>query len=552
MFLQLFLVFFAFNSVKVEGESLTPDWINTLKAAYSYSLDEDKKGDEYLKDAFAGKKQEKFNAAALEFFRAMCSDPSKGAVNKAFLTNPGKFIDALGKAFNGSNLPSDPWSRQFASVIGIHGIKKCKADAFGLFLESAYKGGKAPIKTAVTAWLEKNIRFVPDSKNLSGIVRLHQLFYNKIILLSAGKPFGADSETELKKFESDKTWADFFARPLPWRISALLPLSGKFAPLGRQVFYALLAAKKAWPLLEIIIHDTSSESSKTLKIYQEKVAVTDRSLVVIAPPDRESFKTLLAAVSKDIIVLYPGDSSGIDLDKVTSPLFFVSSEKSARVEVLLTSAWNEGARTFSIFYPDTNYGRDFAALFKSAVEKKGGKIDKYTKYTSSNLPSRPDPGSAQSVFIPDGVSNVETMARLLAAAGHFPGPLKKGKGMILLATAEAISEKAIDRSGRYFKNAYFAPVFSEAAPSVSEAPFVKAFKAMGMKYVLSMGIDTWSFLKNWAFILSGGGLSLNYFVNSVRSISAGPGLGNYYDNKGRVNHSRLYKCDGKTITLVTN
>ncbi|MBN2723426.1 MAG: ABC transporter substrate-binding protein [Deltaproteobacteria bacterium] len=556
MLFTIFLLLFSTPS-KVEVKSLSPSWIKILKASYSYALDEEKSGDEYLKEAMGGTPREVSNATAYTLFHKMCSNPDFSDASKMLNIkgiNPVTLLKVYSSVFYNTTMEKDVFSSNLKNVLDIRDTKKCAPNAFVRFLENLYPAEmKNPTGKYIREWINTHITVIDKNHKFKGIVKALMLLHKRFDSVMGKTKWLAADELEMKNLSNNSCCRDLLTEnPYPWRISAMIPLSGPWSILGKQIMYSILIAKKLFPALEIIVHDTASSPSKTLRIFKEKVMISDRSFMVIAPPRKDTFTALMKENVSGLSFFYPLSSFDTKL-QTGKTVFYGEPEKSTRVENLISAARFRGAKTFGVLHPDNSFGKEFAKEFEESLRKKKLKQLFSKKYSISSIPSKLKIPDVDAIFIPDKATRVETIAKVLAASGHFPGPLKNSKGMLILATAEALDQGVFDRSGRYLTGGLFSPVFSSAAINNMDTVFTEEMTALGVKNILSIAIETFNFLQNIHFMLKQGKFTHESVINGLKSISAGPGLGNYYDPSGKIISScRTYYYDGKNLKLVSN
>src|SRR5262249_39734768 len=145
-----------------------------------------------------------------------------------------------------------------------------------------------------------------------------------------------------------------------------------------------------------------------------------------------------------------------------------------------------GARRFAILAPDIPYGARAAAAFQKEVEARGGTVvasEKYKKETTSFVEpvGRVAKASFDALFVPDTAAHLELLAPQLAVADLLVAPpnakkAKRGRNVLLVATAEALAPRFLRGSGRYTNGAALAPGFypDDADPRI--APYVQRFR----------------------------------------------------------------------------
>jgi len=139
-----------------------------------------------------------------------------------------------------------------------------------------------------------------------------------------------------------------------------------------------------------------------------------------------------------------------------------------------------------VFAPDNGYGKAVSAAFIDQIQKGGGTITKtvtYAKDTKSFATKAKELGTDgwQAVFVPDTAEKLALAAPAIAAAGNvpkampFPKKVLGGRPILLLSTAEDLSNDFLTSAGRHAEGALFAPGFypDDADPLVK--PFIDKF-----------------------------------------------------------------------------
>jgi len=167
-------------------------------------------------------------------------------------------------------------------------------------------------------------------------------------------------------------------------------------------------------------------------------------------------------------------------------VFHIRHSAEARARVLAQRALAKGVHDFAVFAPENGYGKAVAAAFADQIKKGGGSITKtvtYAKDTKSFAGKAKELGTEgwQAVFVPDTADKLALAAPAIAAAGNvpkampFPKKVIGGRPILLLSTAEDLSNDFLTSAGRHAEGALFAPGFypDDADPLVK--PFIDKF-----------------------------------------------------------------------------
>ncbi|HML95998.1 MAG TPA: ABC transporter substrate-binding protein [Thermodesulfobacteriota bacterium] len=200
-------------------------------------------------------------------------------------------------------------------------------------------------------------------------------------------------------------------------VGCLLPLSGKYAPVGERALKGILTAAAQGPDgYRLIVKDIGSEGQNLASALDELLAVPGLSFIIGPIPSSYAAAAARAGRAKVPMIIFPASES----ESRGGPYvveFFYPLEEQAKV-LSSYAARDLGARAFGILYPETPAGRELAALFREAATGSGGKI----VYEKGYPPGAADlSGEAEwiasikpdAMFIPDGASvSAEIILRL--------------------------------------------------------------------------------------------------------------------------------------------
>jgi len=450
-------------------------------------------------------------------------------------------------------LTGDEFWGQIDGMLGVY--TRCLPDGLLFFADHlhASPAATAAVKQALFEWLPSLFTGdrLPDPAAYSGIAAYFVLATKRLRHHWLSEPF---SDAELETFTQLTTRYNLqhpYPSGTPWRISALVPVTGAWSPLGLQMLQALAAARAEIPALEILVHNTNSSPGTALALLQEEILLKDRPLAVILPPDPESARLVLSAGAD---LLFFSASDGQDLP--TPPnAFFAAPSRRARVEALIQQAIAEKATRLGVLVPNTPAGRELAAAAAAFITKHRGTVVFSSTYDPAKIPAKlslPNLASAQGVVLPDAAERVVALARRLAVAGAFPAPMNaQGKGFLLLATAEALSPAIVAQNARYLAGALFAPGFYSDAPDPEFNTMSAFFARQKTPVVLSAASETYWWVKSLPLpaVRSAGSRAL--LREAVAAWNQGPGLGRIFSSDGRTQRRpRLYRFTSGQMTLV--
>jgi ABC-type branched-subunit amino acid transport system substrate-binding protein len=284
----------------------------------------------------------------------------------------------------------------------------------------------------------------------------------------------------------------------PTHLGLVVPLTGKFQPVGEAAMRAaLLATGMPAPAtgreapVQLAVRDVALDGDQPGRALSE--LGHDESVIgALGAGDRKTEAgTVKAATEEGIPVLSLDDLAP---GAATSAFQLVHAPE-ARVAELARRALALGARDFAILGPDTASGKRLRDAFRQAVTSGGGRVSAEAAYppgaTAFTAPvAALKKGTPQAVFVADGAERLELVAPALAFADLWPAPWGKRPGpeagsvgrkgarnVLLLATANDLSPRLLQSAGRYVQGALLAPGFYADASDPAAKSFVDAYRA---------------------------------------------------------------------------
>ena len=203
-------------------------------------------------------------------------------------------------------------------------------------------------------------------------------------------------------------------------MGCLLPLSGKYKPVGDKALRAILTAAGQGPFpggYKIIVKDIGSDGRNLTAALSELLAVNGLSFIIGPVPSGYAGAGVGEAGQKNVpMIVFPVSES----ESWGGPYvvkFFYSLEEQTKA-ISSYAARELGARTFGVLYPETETGRDLANLFKEAATNSGGRIVYEKGYPPGNRDLSGETEwiasiNPDSIFIPDGAAaSAELILRL--------------------------------------------------------------------------------------------------------------------------------------------
>lgn len=257
------------------------------------------------------------------------------------------------------------------------------------------------------------------------------------------------------------------------RVGAILPLTGRRARIGELAMRALALAAGTFETAKsprsytVMMRDSESDPASSAAAVQE---LADGGVIgVIGPVDAESVDAVVERAVALGVPLVSMDPRASRQDAPVSPyVVHVIHSAEDRAKALARYAYQLGLRDFAILAPQTGYGRAVGNAFRDEVTRLGAQVVVDAGYaadtTSFGDALKPLRKPFQVVFVPDQAERLELIAPALAAANlvsmpHEARAPRRGRKILLLSTAEALSPKFLRGSGRYTQGAVFAPGF---------------------------------------------------------------------------------------------
>lgn len=291
------------------------------------------------------------------------------------------------------------------------------------------------------------------------------------------------------------------------RIGVLLPLSGKYAPPGKQLKEALqMAVEDSGSAVQLVFRDTEGDPEVALGHFEDLV-LQDGVAAVVGPLLTECAELVgPQAQAAHIPLVTLSQASGLTQDQ--DWVFRTWPTPELQVEGLLDYVMGEqGLLNFAVMAPDNDYGRAARDAFASGVERRGGSITAVVMYDPEATDFRKDAEALggkdyearqselyrlrreaeergedpskvvlppmvdfDGIFIPDAHTRVALVSSALAyeefAIGNFQ-PTKRATPVPLLGLNGWHSDELYKRGGLYVQNSYFVDSFYAQDPEIS-------------------------------------------------------------------------------------
>jgi len=190
----------------------------------------------------------------------------------------------------------------------------------------------------------------------------------------------------------------------------------------------------------------------------------------VGPIGADNVRAVTKRVGKSATVHVPGESVGEATGAAPS--------LEARVNALVDVAVANRADRIVVLVPDNGYGKRVSAAAKSRASAKNASasVVVYPPATTSFAPVLdpviPGLGPKVAVLVGDQMQRTELVVRQLARDGKGPSAGKGGKGPIVLATAEGMSDVQAAGGHDVLAGLWVAPA---AAPTADTRAFTEAF-----------------------------------------------------------------------------
>lgn len=170
-------------------------------------------------------------------------------------------------------------------------------------------------------------------------------------------------------------------------VGCVLPLSGRHAEAGQRALEAfLLSAGTFNPRFsspwKLIVEDFQ-DSTLSVRAAIERLAQAGNVMAIIAVVGTaEALDAAQEAEIRQVPLILITSREGVTQDKEYVFQHFLTPSQQVR-SVARYALDSLNVAVFSILYPDDDYGAEMTALFRSEVQKIGGKVDKAIPYGKS-------------------------------------------------------------------------------------------------------------------------------------------------------------------------
>ncbi|MHB8709415.1 MAG: penicillin-binding protein activator [Desulfuromonadales bacterium] len=262
-------------------------------------------------------------------------------------------------------------------------------------------------------------------------------------------------------------------------IGVLLPLSGRFTPLGQEVQRGLELARASHPAaagsVRFVYRDTANDSAAAPVMAE---LTTQPGLLAVIGPliSSEAAPAAAWAEQERVPLLLLAPREGITGRHV----FRFALTADAQARALADFAGQDlGLKSFAIFHPANRNGEHFSGLFQAAVEQQGGQVVARTSYPPGAVDLRQSlqalaaaaarRGAPEALFIPDEARQVAQILPQLAFA--------RLDQLQLLGTSAWNDPALVRMAGPSSEGAVFVDGFFIDSPWSEVRDFVARFQA---------------------------------------------------------------------------
>lgn len=287
------------------------------------------------------------------------------------------------------------------------------------------------------------------------------------------------------------------------RIAILLPLSGKYEAVGRQILDALQDgfADVGGDRKFVIIDSGGTAEAAVAGI--ERAALQDGAIAVVGPLLSDEIPGVVQAADAlriPLVSLAQSLETAADHPWVLQGL----PTRGAQAEALVSHVVHQRNWTrFAVFAPDNAYGHSAADAFAGAVGRAGGTVAATAWFKPDATDLVPDATRLRklaterdfdAMFIPQNAKDLPFACAALAVTEFPMGeylPIKdKSPYRALLGLSTWNNASLLTNGGPYVRSGLFVDVFSALAPG-DHAPFVERYKAAHSRTPTSLEASAW-------------------------------------------------------------
>lgn len=352
--------------------------------------------------------------------------------------------------------------------------------------------GDAKLEMLLGSLNQEEVNAVMTGKALRGLPNNDLMFrLGKAYIINAGnyatgaqilKTFMQKYPTDRNVSQAEALLAAGTAMPTSGScvIGCLLPMSGKFERFGKKTVRGVELALTRFQMLnpgirvQLIIKDTGGTREQTIQAIQE---LSREGAAAIVGPFEEVEVAAQTAQALGIPILIISQKEGIE--QLGDFVFKNFLTPQMQVNALVNYAMSDlGYSSFAVLYPQENFGRVYADLFRDAVESRGGYLTSIMPYEpstradfSSEIKGLRQQGSFQALFFPEGEKKT---AMILPQIFYYD----LGKRVKMLATNLWHDEKLLRSTGDYMNNSVIVDGFAAESGNPNAVWFAAQFESI--------------------------------------------------------------------------
>lgn len=274
------------------------------------------------------------------------------------------------------------------------------------------------------------------------------------------------------------------------RIAVLLPLSGKYEGVGRQILEALREGYEASGGNRALLGIDTGGSPTGAVAGLERAALTERAIAVVGPLLSDETAPVLAA-SDALHIPLISLSQSVE-DPTAHPWLLQGvPTRSDQTDFLVTSlARDYGYRRFAVFAPDNAYGKSASEALASSAARSGSSVAATVMFPSdakdlvphgAKLRKAVKDADYDALFLPQNARDLPFACAALAfnefPMGEFLPYKDKSPYRPVVGLSSWNSREVVTNGGQYLRTGHFVDVFSPGIGSSVAVAWSQAFKA---------------------------------------------------------------------------
>jgi branched-chain amino acid transport system substrate-binding protein len=179
-------------------------------------------------------------------------------------------------------------------------------------------------------------------------------------------------------------------------IGLLVPLTGDFEIYGKQIKYAAQIAFDNYndnhpdKRISLYVEDTAG-NPETARLTARKLVYNDRVIAIIGPCLTGEIESVSSVTTPAEVPILSPTAGTSEISRISEYVFQNGLTYQIETKAMAEYAINRmKVKTFSILYPNNNYGKEHAEAFKTAVKDLGGEIRKEVEYPTIDTSKEPD------------------------------------------------------------------------------------------------------------------------------------------------------------------